>query len=126
MPDLIATGLAWLHAQQRTHVSRTIVYRRGVQSVSLPATRSRTEFEQQTTYGDALALHAEDFLVAPADLDFGDGPTEPRPGDLIEVDTNGTAQCHEAAPFGTEPCFRLTDAYGGRYRIHTKHLGPVT
>ena len=51
MPDLIANSQSWLAQQQKTHLARTVTYRRGGAWVDIDAMVGRWEYEQ-TAFDD--------------------------------------------------------------------------
>ena len=88
MGDMLARGQAWLAAQQKTHASRPVVYRRGGASVTLDATIGKTIREYTDGYGATIVDEARDYLVHAADLVLGGERTLPLAGDTIE-ETDG-------------------------------------
>jgi hypothetical protein len=122
VPDLLEQGAAWLEDQRHKHMTRTVVYERGTDSVELAATVGRTEFEQADDYGTVHRLESRDYLVRTIDLVLAGEATLPKAGDRIrEADGEQTFICEVMAP-GTEPPFRYSDPYRKTLRIHTKHV----
>jgi hypothetical protein len=66
--DLLAQGAAWLEGQRHQHLTRTVMYERGANSVELATTIGRTEFEQADEYGVVRRTESRDFLIRTADL----------------------------------------------------------
>ena len=122
MTDMLAQGAAWLADQQKTFASCPVVYRRGGASEIVQATLGRSEAEYDDGYGGIVKVQCRDFLIHTADLILGDEPTLPVAGDTIEETTDGQTVIYEVMAFGDEPCFRYTDPYHTRLRIHTKHV----
>ena len=122
MSDLLEQGTAWLDDQRHKHMTRTVVYERGSDSVELSATIGRTEFEQADEYGTVHRIEARDYLVRAEDLVLAGQQTLPQAGDRIrEIDGAQTFIYEVMAP-GTEPPWRYSDANRRTLRIHTKHV----
>ena len=51
MGDLLAKGSEMLDRTRRAHLSRTVVYRRGADSVEIAATVGSTAFDRTDEYG---------------------------------------------------------------------------
>jgi len=123
MTDLLAQGAQWLDDQRQTHLTRTVVYRRGADEVQLSATVGRTLFEQADEVGLIQRLESRDYLVRTADLVLAGTPTLPAAGDLIrETDAGGTTFVYEVLAPGTEPPWRYSDPYRLALRVHSKHV----
>jgi len=123
MPDLLEQGAAWLEDQRTRHLSRTVTYLRGGDSVDLPATIGRTEFEQADDYGVVHRTESRDFVVLAADLVLGGVPILPQAGDRIRETADGQIFLYEVMAPGGEPPWRYSDPYRRALRIHTKFVG---
>ncbi|MBK9128185.1 MAG: hypothetical protein IPM13_10335 [Phycisphaerales bacterium] len=123
MPDLLERGAAWLDQQRSRHLSRTVTYLRGTDSVELPATIGQTAFEQADEYGILQRTESRDYLVSAADLVLAGERTTPRAGDRIREVIGGAAFLHEVMAPGGEPPWRFSDRYRLTLRIHTKFVG---
>jgi len=121
--DLLERGSAWLEDQRTRHLSRTVTYLRGGDSVDLPATIGRTVFEQADEYGAVHKLKSRDFLVLTTDLVLDGVQTLPKAGDRIREPDGGRTFVYEVMAPGNEPPFRYSDPYRRTLRIHTKHVG---
>ena len=62
MGDLLQTGEAWLEGQRRAHMTHTVTYSRGEDTVDLLATVGRTMFEQADEYGVIHQVESRDFI----------------------------------------------------------------
>jgi hypothetical protein len=63
------------------------------------------------------------FLAWPEDIDLGDGPIEPAPGDLVSLELAGWAYQFEVrAPQAGEPCFAWVDPMCVCLRFHAKMI----
>ena len=122
MADLLEQGLGWLDDQRHAHMTRTVTYERGVDSVSLDATIGRTEFEQVEESGIVQKLESRDFLVRAADLVLAAQVTLPRAGDRVRETAGGQTFVYEVMAPGSEPPWRYSDPYRRALRVHTKHV----
>lgn len=123
MADLLEQGAAWLQEQRARHLSRTVTYLRGGDSVDLPATIGSTTFEQADEYGVIHRTESRDYLIAAADLVLADKLELPRPGDRIRETDGDQIFLYEVMAPGGEPPWRYSDAYRRTLRIHTKFVG---
>lgn len=121
--DLLEHGAAWLEDQRTRHLSRTVTYLRGTDSVDLPATIGRTEFEQADEYGVVHRTESRDFLVLAADLVLAGKATLPQAGDRIRETAGDQIFIYEVMAPGGEPPWRYSDPYRRTLRIHTKFIG---
>lgn len=122
MPDLLEQGAAWLEDQRTRHMSRTVTYLRGGDSVDLAATIGRTEFEQADEYGVVHRTESRDFLVLSAALVLAGKAVLPLAGDRVRETDGDQIFIYEVMAPGGEPPFRYSDAYRRTLRIHTKHV----
>ena len=122
MADLLERGSAWLDVQRHAHMTRTVTYQRGADSVELAATIGTTTFEQVDEYGVVHKLESRDFLVRTQDLVLAGVAALPQAGDRVrEADGEATLVYEVMAP-GVEPPWRYSDPYRRTLRIHTKHV----
>ena len=122
MGDLLAKGSEMLDRMRRTHLSRTVVYRRGADSVEIEATVGSTAFDRTDEYGVVHRIESRDYLAAAADLVLGGEAVTPKAGDRITE--TGEARVHEyevMAP-GDGPAWRYSDPQRRTLRIHTKFV----
>lgn len=122
MPNLLEQGATWLEDQRHKHMTRTVTYERGTDSVELSATIGRTEFEQADEYGTVHRIEARDYLVRASDLVLGGQQTLPQAGDHIRETDGAQTFVYEVMAPGTEPPWRYSDPYRKTLRIHTKHV----
>ena len=122
MADVLEQGSAWLDEQRIAHMSRTVVYRRGVQSVGVNAAIGRTVFEVADAHGIVERIESRDFLVPAEELVLGGEPTLPQRGDRIRETAGGAVYVYEVMAPGAEPHYRFSDPYRKTLRIHTKHV----
>ena len=118
MADLLGKALGWLDEQCQRHLSQTVTYRRGEQTFAVLATVGQTSFEQADDGGAVIQQQVRDYLIRTADLQLG----LPERGDQVIETVGGRAFVYEALPLGDEPCWRYSDPYRLRVRIHTKQV----
>ena len=106
MVDLIANALSWLAQQQKTHLSRTVTYRRVGAWVDIEAMVGRWEYEQTDFDGRVLRAECRDYLFLAADLELGGQRTLPLSGDTIEEVVDAQRYIYEIMSPGNEPCYR--------------------
>lgn len=108
----------------RTAIAATatvVTIQRGA-ATSEPKTVGRGKTVSQfVSAGEAFTSEEdrEDFIIWPADYDFGSGPTPPAEGDRIIVDDGTTVATYEVNAPQPEPAFRYTDRFRTAWRIHT-------
>ena len=122
MPDLLETGSNWLQDQRTRHMSRTVSYERGADSVSLSATVGRTMFEIEDGHGVVQRHEARDFLVLADDLVLAGSNALPQAGDRIRETQGAMVFVYEVMAPGSEPVWRYGDPYRKTLRIHTKQV----
>jgi len=120
--DMLDRGAAFLDAQRHAHMSRTVVYQRGVEAKEVQATIGKTEFEQADESGLIHRTESRDFLIRTADLDIGSGVTLPRAGDRVREITGTQVFVYEVNAPGGQPPWRYSDPYRRVLRVHTKHI----
>lgn len=123
MSDLLERGAAWLDQQRSRHLTRTVTYLRGTESVDLPATIGRTVFEQADEYGVIHRTESRDYLITAVDLVLGGAQEQPKAGDRIRETVGEQVFLYEVMAPGGEPPWRYSDAYRRTLRIHTKFVG---
>jgi len=121
---MLETGNAWLQAQRKASMAKTVTYRRGAASVAVQATIGQTAFDIDQGDGAPVAFQSRDYLITVADLVLSAALAIPQEGDTIEetvtVGAVTTTYKHEVARFGAEECYRYSDPYRITFRIHTK------
>ena len=118
MGNLLRTGMQWLATTRRAALSSTVVYRRGALSVSLPASQAAVDVQMDAGDGTLVAVRAEDFTIAAADLVLGGVSVTPRTGDTIE--SQGTK--YEVVRLGG-PEWEWADSAQIDRVIHTRPVG---
>ena len=121
MTDDLATASDWLRTQRRSHMARSVTYRRGAESASVSATFGKTVFRVDANHGLFEQVETHDFIVDYDDL--ADTFGEPQRGDQIVATLNDAAQVFEVMAPGNESHYRWHDRQREELRIHTKHVG---
>jgi len=122
MPDLLHNGFGWLSERRTESMARPVTIRRGASSVTVLATRGRSILENADETAAIIRIETRDFLVRPADYDFGDGPTLPQRGDIFEEVIDDTTHTFEVLPENGMPCWRWSNGSRATMRIHTKAI----
>ena len=125
MPDLLEQGAAWLDEQRHKHLTRTVTYVRGDDSVEVQAAIGQTNFRFDDRFGATIRHVARDYLIRTSDLVINGQAIEPRRGDRIREVIGGQALEHEVMSpnaSGGEPEWRWSDPFGMTMRIHTKKV----
>ena len=123
MSDMLAAGLAWLTQQLTEFASQTVVYARGANQVSVPATFGAKLLKLQGPDGGIRMQWTDmDFLIASAYLNFNGQPIIPQRGDFIYITQPPVVQCFEVLPYLDEAPWRWSDPHRTMLRIHTKHV----
>ena len=120
MTNSLRTAVAGMFTTLRAAAGETILYRRGGQSVELPAVTADVAYEQQDSEGFTQVFHSRDFLVEAAGL-LLDGET------VLPQEHDRIRQLHEDNFYevmgpGDGPCFQFSDPYEQQFRIHTKRI----
>lgn len=116
MADALQSGLAWLHAQRKAHLSSDVVYKPAGSGAETPlaATASQIRVEMLDGQGFPVQATIMDFICQSADL-----PADPAAGDEIVF----SGHRYLVIPIGEEPCWRWTDQSRLARRIHTRDIG---
>ena len=127
MADLLQAGQQWLADQLKAFASRSVVYRRGAESVVVQATVGRTLLKLADGYGGERHEWTDrDYLIPSADLVINQTPITPERGDRIEETVGNTKYVYEVMAYGGEPPWRYSDPFGNLLRIHVKLVAAET
>lgn len=126
MADLLQRASAWLEDQRTKHMTQSVVYRRGTDTVAVLATIGTTVFQIDDGAGGVLRIESRDYLISAADLILSGGPVLPQRGDRIEESVDSEVFVYEVIRPGDEPCWRWSDAYRQTVRVHTKQVDVET
>lgn len=124
--DLLEQGTAWLDGARQTHLSRTLTYQRGVDSVDVAATLGSTTYEVADEAGAIVQAKATDFIVSAEALVLGGGPTKPQIGDRIRMPSGTKILVFEVLDLGGAGHYRPSDPHGKMLRIHAKQIDEET
>ena len=120
MADLLEQSSVWLDGQRVRHLSRSVTYVRGSDSVELDAAVGKTVFEVDNGTAVLEKFESRDFLVRAGDLVLDGQRALPERGDRVRETVAGTVYVYEVMAPGREPCWRYSDPYRRALRIHTK------
>ena len=123
MADLLETGATKMAALFTSHGSTSVVYNRGVESVTVSATIGRTEFDLERDEVVVKQDSAKDFLIAAADLVLDGCQIEPQKGDLVRHVVGGVSKIYKVGEVRGLPAFEPADQYGITLRIHAFEQG---
>lgn len=124
MASAFETQVAAGIAQHEAVTGKTVTYSRKVAGVTttgqILASVGRTVFKLEDRRAARLDFTTRDWLTRAAALLIGSGPTlvVPQQGDRI---IDGSEVWELSSP-NDEPCFRPSDEYGIRWRLHTKKI----
>ena len=122
MVDLLEQGSAWLDQQRVQHMSRSVTYHRGENSVEVQATIGKWTFEIDDGMGVLEKIESRDFLILTADLVLAGEVIEPQRGDRIKEPSGDKVYVYEVLAPGKEDCWQYSDLYRKTLRIHTKQV----
>jgi len=120
---MLGQAAAWLDDVRAEHMTRTVTYRRGSDSVELSATVGQTVFRLTDEQGFEVRIVTRDYLIAADDLLLAGSQTEPRRGDRIEETDGGVTRVYELLGPGGEPEWRWSGPNHVTLRVHTKEVG---
>lgn len=115
MPDMLASGAAWLADQLSAGAARSVRYQRGADFGSVLAVVGTSRFESQGTSGVIETWESRDFIVKTGSLPFG----EPQRHDRIVETLNGIDVTYEVTSPRGVPVFHYADAFRQSVRVHT-------
>ena len=122
MGDLLEQAAGWLDGMRVAHLSRTVIYQRGGQSVEIAATLGSTTYEVADESGVTVQAKATDFIVSAGALVLGGEVTQPNVGDRLSVTDGDTVQVFEVLDLAGAGHYRPCDPNGRMLRIHTKQV----
>jgi len=106
MTDILQDGLDYLDEVRKAHLTQSVVYTRGANTVTLLATMGATKYETTNEYGITVGGEVIDFLLTAADLILASVTVEPEQGDTITVTRNAEAHIFEVLPLAAEGVWR--------------------
>ena len=122
MGDLLQQGVDWLDGQRMAHLSRTVTYQRGGESVEIAATLGTMSLEVSDEAGVMVRTRQTDFIVSAAALVLGGAAVTPQVGDRVLVAAGGKTLVFEVLALPGGEHFRPADPAGTVLRIHGKQV----
>ncbi len=126
MPDMLEQAVGWLGDMRTQHLSRTVEYVRGPESVELSATLGSTRYELTDDAGATVEAKATDFIVAADELVLGGAVTKPQIGDRIRLPAGASVLVFEVLDLAGSGHWRPADPFGKSLRIHAKQIDEET
>lgn len=126
MTDLLRTGAQWLAQQQRDTAATPVLYARGADAVTVPATLGETLYEQDDGAGGVTRFQRRDFVILVTDLVLAGDFAVPREGDTITQTELGVDHVFTVStPVGGEAPWRFTGPHQAAYRVHAVLSSPM-
>jgi hypothetical protein len=122
MPDMLATGSAWLTSQMKAHVATSIVYRRGTASVTISNATLGSSSAEVLEQGQMLVRkETQDFIIDAAQLVLNSVTVKPEEGDTIDRTVGEETWRYEVMPLlPLAAPWRYADPpYNLRLRVHS-------
>lgn len=133
MAGMLERASQWLSEKIATSASNEIVYKRGLISVTLAASRQKTTHETFDLSGMIVQVESHDFVVQAVSLADGGTKLTPQPQDVIEVTDAEASVMHTfevqalSQPRGArEQAYKSCDPWGHQIRIYTKFKGSAS
>lgn len=114
MPSFFENSMDWFTAQQKLLAGREVIYKRGVNEITITIVDGASEFEHDDGSGTLDKFETRDYIVAAADLVINDVTILPQRGDQI---IDGSETVTVDMPDGMS-VFQ-DDALNRRWVIHT-------
>jgi len=113
--DMLDRGAAFLESQRHQHLTRTVVYRRGVDDKEVQATIGKTDFEQADDSGLIHRVESRECLVRTAGTNkHGPSGCAGGVGDVVDLG-RGSGE-RSAAATGSEETAEAEEGGGGGRR----------
>lgn len=124
MSDMIDAASAKLDDWIADELARTVVYKRGANSVSVSAAPGSTDFPVDSETAVLETYESRDWMIKAADLILDGSTVLPEPGDQVRDTQGATVYVYEVmAPAGEQHYRFADDPYRRMLRIHTKLAG---
>jgi len=124
--NMLSNGIVWLNRQRVKHLSQTVVYQRGGESVPLAATLGATTVDVTDDTGATVRSPQTDFIVSADALVLGGAVITPRIGDRVHVAADtGKTLVYEVLSLSDGRHYRPCDPGGRMLRIHAKQVDEV-
>ena len=125
MGDLLQQGVDWLDGMRTAHLSRTVTYQRGGESIEIAATLGATSVEVADDAGAMVRSPQMDFIVSAGALVLGGIAATPLIGDRISMASGGRTLVYEVLALPDGRHYRSCDGGGRMLRIHAKLIDEV-
>jgi hypothetical protein len=124
MPDMLATGLAFLTDQLAKYASQPVTIVRGVEMTNdVPATFGNKLLKLDDGFGGIRMEWTDlDLLIPAVDYAFSNVQVPPERGDLAILMIGHQIETFEVFPFGNEAPWRWADPHQSMLRIHYKYV----
>ena len=124
--DFLQRGIAWLDQQRVKHLSQTVTYQRGGESVPIAATLGTTSVEITDDTGATVQSPQMDFIVSADALMLGGTAATPRIGDRVHVAAAEKTLVYEVLSLPDGRHYRPCDGNRQMLRIHAKQVDEVS
>jgi len=102
-------------SQLKAHASTEVVYQRGLEQVTVPATIGKTEFDVDDGSGAVLRIQSRDYLIHTSDLVLGGSQTVPQSGEALpQLRAAQLSQDDRWNRYWSSPCKHRRAAGSGR------------
>lgn len=122
MADLLQQGVDWLDGMRSAHLSRTVTYQRGCESLEIAATLGATSLEVTDEAGATVQSPQTDFIVSADALVLGGAVVTPLVGDRVSIPFGDKTLVYEVLSLPDGRHFRRCDGSGRMLRIHAKQV----
>ena len=119
MTDMLETGVTWLNEMRDTHFVKSVTYRRGRSSVTINATRGRTQTNIVGEDAVEVAGQIDDWIVMASDLVLDGERIWPEIGDQIREVSGSETFVYDVRKGPDGEGWRYQDAFKQTLRIHT-------
>lgn len=124
MANKLRTGMDWLNRKLKQHAGESLVYSRGVHSVTLTAIPGKTLLQLNDDLGGVRVEWTDrDYLITASELILNGSVTLPQRGDQIREVIGSQTKVYEVTAPGPEPVWRWSDEGQQVLRVHTKEIG---
>ncbi len=117
MSNILKKGIDFLAEKLKAHASEIVVYKRGLDTITIQATSGKTNYQIEDESGFKIGGLVIDFLFAAQDLVINGTQTTPQAGDQIKINS----AIYEVM-FLPDGCWRYSDPYRTIIRLHTKEI----
>jgi len=131
--NFLQRGVNWLDGQRVQHLSQSVVYQRGGESIELAATLGATTVDVTDDTGAMVRSPQTDFIISADVLVLGGVLIVPKVGDRVHVaratddapDATTKTLVYEVLSLPDGRHYRPCDGGGRMLRIHAKQVDEV-